>query len=147
MAGNVEKAVDVMEERGMDALVNPPKKKRDQSRACDPAPSWEGIVGEIAAKVEASEHTIATLESHVLEELETMKETQADSEDLMGLLEAMVQDLKASIEGMREDLALCKRAAASGGTSHYATNGWNTLIRQVSRAYGTPRRSITFYGD
>ncbi|KZV54806.1 conserved oligomeric Golgi complex subunit 7 [Dorcoceras hygrometricum] len=78
MAEKIHKAADVMEECGRDALVNPPKKKRDQIRARDPAPYWEGIVGEIATKVKASEHTIITLEIHVLDELETMKETQAD---------------------------------------------------------------------
>ncbi|KZV16970.1 hypothetical protein F511_30600 [Dorcoceras hygrometricum] len=71
MARNVDKAADVTEECGRDALVIPPKKTRDQIQARDPASSCEDIIGEIAAKVEASKHTIATLESHVLDELET----------------------------------------------------------------------------
>ncbi|KZV31053.1 hypothetical protein F511_16726 [Dorcoceras hygrometricum] len=54
MAGNVDKVADVVKERGRDALVNPPKKKRDQSRDRDPVPCWEDIFGEIATKVESS---------------------------------------------------------------------------------------------
>ncbi|KZV51392.1 caffeic acid 3-O-methyltransferase-like [Dorcoceras hygrometricum] len=41
---NVDKAADVTEERGRDAVVNPPKKNRDRSSARDPATFGKAIL-------------------------------------------------------------------------------------------------------
>ncbi|CAA0813244.1 Unknown protein [Striga hermonthica] len=84
-------------------------------------------------KLERVEFNFQTLETHVLEEMDSMKPTIQEGlkrrplaedrldhlEDFVkGQLVDLVTGLQASIEGMREDLAVCKRVIASREASH-----------------------------
>ncbi|KAE8708434.1 cytochrome P450 78A7-like [Hibiscus syriacus] len=91
MVGNPNEST-VTKERGREAAPTNPKKKRDQTRLQD-------------------------LEDHVLEQVDALKgsveETNNEVEARFVQLEDMIQALRESIEGMREDLTLCKRATVS----------------------------------
>ncbi|XP_039008817.1 uncharacterized protein LOC120136994 [Hibiscus syriacus] len=83
------------------------------------------MVAEFGEKLERVQHDFKTLEDHVLEQVDTLKgnaeETNNEVEARFIQLEDMIQVVRESIEGMREDLTLCKRAAVSGGANHVST--------------------------
>ncbi|KAE8708553.1 Detected protein of unknown function [Hibiscus syriacus] len=83
------------------------------------------MVAEFGEKLERVQHDFKTLEDHVLEQVNTLKgnveETNNEVEARFIQLEDMIQAVRESIEGMREDLTLCKRAAVSGSANHVST--------------------------
>lgn len=131
MAGGNTVGSDVTEERGRDVVPTQTKKKRDQSKARE-SPSLENVMAELGERLERVEHNVETLEGHVLEQLDTFKgnvqgcmDANTMLEERFARLEArmadVVQALQASIDEMREDLTLCKKAAASGGASIFVS--------------------------
>ncbi|KAE8662634.1 cytochrome P450 78A7-like [Hibiscus syriacus] len=123
MAGNSNESI-VAEERGREAAPTNKNKKRDQSKARE-STSVEPMVAEFGEKLERVQHDFKTLEDHVLEQVDTLKgnaeETNNKVEARFIQLEDMIQAVRESIEGMREDLTLCKRAAVSGSANHVST--------------------------
>ncbi|KAE8654205.1 hypothetical protein F3Y22_tig00117056pilonHSYRG01112 [Hibiscus syriacus] len=123
MAGNSNEST-VAEERGREAAPTNKNKKRDQSKARE-STSVEPMVAEFGEKLERVQHDFKTLEDHVLEQVDTLKgnaeEINNEVEARFIQLEDMIQAVRESIEGMREDLTLCKRAAVSGGANHVST--------------------------
>ncbi|KZV35807.1 hypothetical protein F511_09508 [Dorcoceras hygrometricum] len=113
------------EERGREAIPNQGKKRLDDSKPRGEG-AWEQVLAEVAERMEKSEHTVETLEGHVLSEIDAMKE---EIQGLQGLiitrddriaqLEGLVLSLQTCIEGMREDLNLCKRVTSNEGEGSY----------------------------
>ncbi|KAE8724094.1 hypothetical protein F3Y22_tig00010927pilonHSYRG00135 [Hibiscus syriacus] len=124
MAGNSSEST-VAEERGREAAPTNPKKKRDQSKAREGA-SLEPMVVEFGERLERVQHDFKTLEDHVLEQVDTLignaEETNNEVEARFIRLEDIIQAIRESIEGIREDLTLCKRAAVSGGANNVSTS-------------------------
>ncbi|KAE8661278.1 hypothetical protein F3Y22_tig00116012pilonHSYRG00001 [Hibiscus syriacus] len=99
--------------------------------------SIEPMVAEFGEKLERVQHDFKTLEDHVLEQVDTLKgnaeETNNEVEARFIQLEDMIQAVRESIEGMREDLTLCKRAAVSGSANHVSTRGSSAQATRVQR--------------
>ncbi|CAH9095580.1 unnamed protein product [Cuscuta europaea] len=122
MAGNVDTSMsNFTEERGRDANPNHGKKKRDQSKARGEILALEEAVEGLGAKLERVENGANLLENHMFEQLSLVKDEVGDLDGRFVQLEEKVMDaiqsLQVSLEGMREELALCKKAAASGGAT------------------------------
>ncbi|KAI3462632.1 hypothetical protein Pfo_019295 [Paulownia fortunei] len=126
MAGN-ENRSGVTEDRGREPVQSQSKKKRDQSKSRESS-SWERVMEDMGERLEIVEHNVETLESHVLEQLDSLKENvqaclDADTlrDDRLTRLEAKVMDalqaMQISIEILREDLAVCKKTATTVGAS------------------------------
>ncbi|XP_031106210.1 uncharacterized protein LOC116010851 [Ipomoea triloba] len=118
---------DTTEERGVEPVPWGTSKKRDQSKAKEVA-ALEQLVGNfgekleiVEEKLERAEFNFKTLEEHVIEEFDKVKDEHQTLEDRFEQFEekvmTMLESLQNSIEIMREDLALCKKAAASGEVS------------------------------
>ncbi|KAE8663644.1 hypothetical protein F3Y22_tig00112925pilonHSYRG00094 [Hibiscus syriacus] len=105
----------VAEGRGKKAVPTNPKKNIENPNE---STFTEEQFGE---RLERVQHDFKTLEDHVLEQVDTLKgsaeETRNEVEARFVRLEDMIQALRESIEGMREDLTLCKRVAVSGGAN------------------------------
>ncbi|XP_012851537.1 PREDICTED: uncharacterized protein LOC105971232 [Erythranthe guttata] len=128
---NVEDISYVTEGRGRKAQVNN-KKKRDHSKARGESTVNEAVlmdhgerlerlennvaIAELSERFEKLEHDTEVLENHVAEQLDLSRDNEALREERLDRLEAIIQSLQESIEGMRDDLALCKKAAANGST-------------------------------
>ncbi|XP_012832304.1 PREDICTED: uncharacterized protein LOC105953208 [Erythranthe guttata] len=126
---NVEDISYVTEGRGREAHVNN-KKKRDHSKARGESTSTEAVltdhgerlerlenniaIAELSERFEKLEHDTGVLENHVAEQLDLSRDNEALREERLDRFEAIIQSLQESIEGMRDDLALCKKAAANG---------------------------------
>ncbi|KAE8668158.1 hypothetical protein F3Y22_tig00112344pilonHSYRG00099 [Hibiscus syriacus] len=123
MVGNSNESI-VAEKRGRETTPTNKNKKRDQSKARKSA-SLEPMVAEFGERLERVQHDFKTLEDHVLEQVNTLKgnaeETNNEVETRFIWLEDMIQAVCKSIEGMREDLTLCKRATVSGGANNVST--------------------------
>ncbi|KAE8717725.1 Detected protein of unknown function [Hibiscus syriacus] len=123
MVGNSNEST-VAEERGREVAPTNKNKKRDQSKARESA-SLESMVAEFGERLEKVQHDFKSLEDHVLEQVDTLKgnaeETNNEVEARFIRLEDMIQAVRESIEGMREDLTLCKRAAVSEGANNAST--------------------------
>ncbi|KAE8729756.1 cytochrome P450 78A7-like [Hibiscus syriacus] len=123
MAGNSNEST-VAEERGREATPTNKNKKRDQSKAHESA-SLELMVAEFGERLERVQHNFKTLEDHVLEQVDTLKgnaeETNNEVEARFIQLEDMIQAVREGIEGMREDLTLCKRATVSKVANNVST--------------------------
>ncbi|KAE8699155.1 hypothetical protein F3Y22_tig00110584pilonHSYRG00049 [Hibiscus syriacus] len=123
MVGNSNEST-VAEEHGREAAPTNPKKKRDQSKAHEGA-FLEPMAAEFGERLERVQHDFKTLEGHVLEQVDTLKgnveETNNEVEARFIRLEDMIQAVRESIEGMREDLTLCKRATVNGGANNVST--------------------------
>ncbi|KAI3470592.1 hypothetical protein Pfo_027255 [Paulownia fortunei] len=83
---------------------------------------------DMSERLEIVEHNVETLEGHILEQLDSLKENvqaclDADTlrDDRLTRLEAKVIDalqaMQISIETLREDLAVCKKTATTMGAS------------------------------
>ncbi|KAE8681992.1 hypothetical protein F3Y22_tig00111277pilonHSYRG00011 [Hibiscus syriacus] len=120
MTGNSNEST-VAEERGREVAPTNKNKKRDQSKALESA-SLESMVAEFGERLERVQHDFKTLEDYVLEQVDTLKgnaeEINNEVEARFIRLEDMIQAIRESIEGMREDLTLCKRVTVSGGGKH-----------------------------
>ncbi|KAI3459096.1 hypothetical protein Pfo_015759 [Paulownia fortunei] len=126
MAGN-ENRSGVTEDRGREPVQSQSKKKRDQSKSRESS-SWERVMEDMGERLEIVKHNVETLEGHVLEQLDSLKENvqaclDADTlwDDRLTRLEAKVMDalqaMQISIETLREDLAVCKKTATTMGAS------------------------------
>ncbi|KAI3453949.1 hypothetical protein Pfo_010612 [Paulownia fortunei] len=126
MAGN-ENRSGVTEDRRREPVQSQSKKKRDQSKSRESS-SWERVMEDMGERLEIVEHNVETLEGHVLEQLDSLKENvqaclDADTlrDDRLTRLEAKVMDalqaMQISIETLREDLAVCKKTATTVGAS------------------------------
>ncbi|KZV42896.1 hypothetical protein F511_14804 [Dorcoceras hygrometricum] len=126
MAGQDAGSSVMTEERGRQTVPNQGKKRCDASKPRGEG-TWEQVLAEVAERMEKSEHTVETLEGHVLSKIDSMKEeiqglqgTIIARDDRIAQLEGLVLSLQACIEGMREDVNLCKRVASNEGEgSHY----------------------------
>ncbi|XP_012852904.1 PREDICTED: uncharacterized protein LOC105972488 [Erythranthe guttata] len=126
---NVEDISYVTEERGREAQVNN-KKKRDHSKARGESTVNEAVltdhgerlerlennvaIVELSERFEKLEHDTEVLENYVAEQLDLFRDNETLREERLDRLEAIIQSLQESIEGMPDDLALCKKAAANG---------------------------------
>ncbi|XP_012844529.1 PREDICTED: uncharacterized protein LOC105964566 [Erythranthe guttata] len=126
---NVEDISYVTEGRGREAHVNN-KKKRDHNKARGESTSTEAVltdhgerlerlenniaIAELSERFEKLEHDTEVLENHVAEQLDLFRDNETLREERLDRFEAIIQSLQDSIEGMRDDLALCKKAAANG---------------------------------
>jgi len=126
---NVEdiRVLDTTEERGVETVPWGASKKRDQTKAKEVV-ALEHLVGNfgenlerVEEKLERVEFNFKTLEERVIEEVDKVKDEHLVLEDRFEQFEdkvmAMLESLKESIEAMRGDIALCKKAAASGEAS------------------------------
>ncbi|KZV33646.1 hypothetical protein F511_12345 [Dorcoceras hygrometricum] len=117
MAGQEAGSSAMTEERGREAMPNQGKKRRDASKPRGEG-AWEQVLAEVAERMEKSEHTVETLEGHVLSEIDAMKDeiqglqgSIIARDDRIAQLEGLVLSLQTCVEGMREDVNLCKRVA------------------------------------
>ncbi|KAE8724095.1 hypothetical protein F3Y22_tig00010927pilonHSYRG00153 [Hibiscus syriacus] len=90
------------------------------------------------------EHDFKTLEDHVLVQVDTLKgnaeETNNEVEARFIRLEDMIQAVHESIEGMREDLTLCKEPSLAGVLTMSPPRGLSAPSRKGSTGQGTPRK-------
>ncbi|KAE8690692.1 cytochrome P450 78A7-like [Hibiscus syriacus] len=123
MVGNSNDST-VAEERGREVAPTNKNKKRDQSKAHESA-FLEPMVAEFGKRLERVQYDFKTLEDYVLEQVDILKgnaeETNNEVEARFIRLEDMIQAVRESIEGMREDLTLYKRAIVSGGANNVPT--------------------------
>ncbi|KAI3469025.1 hypothetical protein Pfo_025688 [Paulownia fortunei] len=126
MIGN-ENRLGVTENRGREPIQSQSKKKRNQSKSCESS-SWERVMQDMGERLKIVKHNIDTLQDHILEQLDSLKEnvqacldTDTLRDDCSTRLEAKVMDalqaMQISIETLREDLAVCKKATTIGGAS------------------------------
>ncbi|KAI3461536.1 hypothetical protein Pfo_018199 [Paulownia fortunei] len=126
MADNKNRS-GVTENYGREPVQTQSKKKRDQSKSREGS-SWERVMEDMGERLKIVEHNIEMLEGHVLEQLDSLKENvkaclDADTlrDDRLTRLEANVMDalqaMQISIKTLQEDLAVCKKAAPTGGAN------------------------------
>ncbi|KAI3465831.1 hypothetical protein Pfo_022494 [Paulownia fortunei] len=150
MAGN-ENRSGVIEDRGREPIQTQSKKKRDQSKTREGS-SWECIMEDMGERLEIVEHNIEMLEGYVLEQLDSLKEnvqaclnTDTLRDDRLMPREANVMDalqaMQISIKILRENLAVCKKAATTGElTPAWLVQGWTIPNSMSSMAGWTPRK-------
>ncbi|KAK8953824.1 hypothetical protein KSP39_PZI001637 [Platanthera zijinensis] len=96
-------------------------KKRDHSRPRE-GTSMDQTLMLLANRVERVEGNFETLETHVLEEFESIKEStqtwldaQPTLEVRLAKMEEAIQAMRTGFDEMREEITLCRRAVANGG--------------------------------
>ncbi|KAK8948956.1 hypothetical protein KSP39_PZI005193 [Platanthera zijinensis] len=96
-------------------------KKRDHSRPRE-GTSMDQTLMLLANRVERVEGNFETLEAHVLEEFESIKEStqtwldaQPTLEVRLAKMEEAIQAMRNGFDEMREEVTLCRRAVANGG--------------------------------